>query len=190
MDRRSNRGSERDADRDAEDVRSECNDLGTAKKAAIIQRAKWRRRLKQCQRKLKDIAKHIEILEFQEELNIKRPALPQTKIDCGTGIDWGIYWRDAEITTLKMHRVQGLGVKRIEMIQKTFRTIGEIESWRVSIGLSEIPGLTKTVARNLEESLVRWLQRYAPDYRIAPSADSLPVARPKSTKDGYLWFDD
>lgn len=190
MERRSNRRSKKDVGRDAENVRSGVDDLRSEIHAAIVQRAKWRRRLKTCQRKLKDISRHIEILEFQEELNSKRPALPQTKIDCGAGIDWGIYWRDAEIATLKMHRVSGLGAKRIEMIQKSFRTIGEIESWRVSIGLSEIPGLTKTVARNLEESLVRWLQRYAPDYRIVPSADSLPVARPKATKDGYLWFDD
>jgi hypothetical protein len=123
-------------------------------------------------------------------LNTKRPALPQTKIDCGAGIDWGIYWRDAELATLKLHRVPGLGAKRIEMIQRSFRTIGEIESWRVSIGLSEIPGLTKTVAMNLEDSLVRWFQRFAPDYRIPPSADSLPVAKPKATKDGVLWFDE
>ncbi len=155
-------------------------------KKAIASRALCRVRLETAYRRLKDVEKRIELLSFQEDIESIRPvSLPSRKIDAGDGLDWGIYWKDALVSTIPLHRVKGLGRKRCHHIIESFRTVGDLEAWRIVHGFSAIPGFSKSSSANLEEVLIRWLKRFAPDYQLRASADSLPLVKQK-TRSGVL----
>ena len=149
---------------------------------AKARRWKWRRRMELAARKLREIKQQIDLMQFQEDLEAIRPHEPlPSRMIAQSGFEWGIFWKDALITTLPLHQVKGLGKSRCHQIVKSFRTVGDLEVWRISHGFSSIPGVTKTTAKNLEEMLIRWLQTYAPDYSLRASSDSLPIPK-KQTK--------
>ena len=153
---------------------------------AIESRRLWKERAELASRKLKEINKQIELLEFQEEIELNRPAVVPTRtIGRVGGFEWGIYWKDALVSTIPLHKVKGLGKARSQRIIESFRTVGDLESWRIVHGLECIPGITKNAARNLEEVLIKWLQTFAPDYPLRASSDALPKPKEK-TQGGVL----
>lgn len=152
---------------------------------------RWLERREICNAKLREIQKQIELLEFQMDLgSLESCSLPARRIEAGSGLDWGIFWKDALVSLLPLHNAKGIGKKRLRHVLAAFKTVGDLEGWRIVHGFRTLPGFTKSAAASLEEVLIRWLRRFAPDYTIRASADSLPRQKAERPKDGILWLDD
>ncbi len=122
------------------------------------------RRLKEAKRRL---ISRRRILLFQIHIleNYTPPSVPDKWDD----------WRCMPITTLGIHKITGIGESRREALVKAFPTIGELEHYRVTVGISNLPGWNSGLRKRLEGKLIEWLRRYAQCYVIPRSADHAPT---------------
>lgn len=157
---------------------------------ALKQRSKWRNRREICCKKLREIQKRIELLDFQREVSESKVSIPCRTIKMPGDVDWGIFWKDVPLSTLPISKIKGIGISKAKSLIAAFSSVGELESWRLSRGFTSIPGFNRFASSNLEEMFLRWLRTYAPEYRIPASADSLPLqAKQSGSNDGTLWLE-